>query len=123
MRAVLPSCLMRHSLRATLVSMSPVDFRVKELEEQDPEYRAALDSYQRRLLQKSSTALAPLLLRINSVLHVREALPGLLQRVRSEYGDTVVQYGMDKDVQMAALDGAFDEESNVPFEPLFAGRC
>jgi hypothetical protein len=88
---------------------------MKELEEQDPAYMAALQRYKSRLFHKNNTSTDALLLRINSALHVRGALASLLERARTVFDDTLEQQNMDRGEHVGALEGAFVAEEQVCF--------
>jgi hypothetical protein len=96
---------------------------LKELEMSDPAYMTALRTYQHHVCHQNNTSMDTLLLRINSALHVKDALAPIVLQVRSEYRKLLDKYRMCYDPHMSALEGVFDPEEQVCAPILWPRFC
>ena len=74
----------------------------------------ALGAYKRHLAQTNNNDTAGLLLRVNSVAHLRAVLPALVERARSKYAAMLQHFQMPGE-HLAALDDAMESEANVSY--------
>jgi hypothetical protein len=78
--------------------------RVKALESSDPTFMAAVREYKRHMAQKDNIAMEPLLLRINSALHVQKSLGLLMADTEKKYRDLLSKHCLPEQFHLEALE-------------------
>jgi hypothetical protein len=86
---------------------------MSKLEREDPEFMAAMQAYQQQLGMREVLSIDHLLLRLNSVTHVKHSLEGLVDKARVEYQKVLETYRMDVEVEMARLEGVLERAGHV----------